>query len=713
MSENPLNILTEIVAPDLTQETFASGLREAFENINDNFKKIIASPIYRGQRGESVKIKPVDILVENTGELVFTEVGQNIVKTIFEVDLSDWNGTYSSLTSKIESMYGPVTAGGATAADYFKINNTILFFYMDTVEETLVCPAQVYMFQDCRTPELSTAVVKNYVDVTSCISFTWEDDTYEFIKSNEFPTISWSESIGDYVWNINGTDTNITTKGLNGVNGTTVVPIFKSNSNEGDYEIDSMYVADSSRWMTIAEVYSGRRDIWDTLLIDQTCVVYQCDDAWNVLSTETTSISSKIGNGDVVEVHAHRLDMNLATAEPLHVQLAKIRKVDENNVITDTTPSGIFIPASVGIEHTIDKHIVHMIYRDNVNPVSDNKIPDVHFALVCVDSSYKNPNTTSLQANVRFDNYQKYIFNSGISITNDTISNDTINVIGRTNITGTTTITGATTTITTSNNISNSSTITVDTGGIKITGKNNFGSSSSTDVRVIGRTGIIMNESSSNNIKSTAYVLKDEIRLTSSTVNINTITTTSNTINIGNKTGSTTYIKGAVVIGEKDTQNITITGKGIAIGDSVATMTITDRNFTNYLLSGHRISNKTQFGSSNDTLWCEITFHGRLAIVKIKGTFSASNNQGYNYYSNVWQRLCEVPELRGYVTDIATFQLFGTSDSIDGFNNMYIDVVIFEDLICVQKLHINHNNAKNQHISFEGQGALLLKNKDY
>ena len=711
MSENPLNILTEIVAPDLTQETFASGLREAFENINDNFKKIIASPIYRGQRGESVKIKPVDILVENTGELVFTEVGQNIVKTIFEVDLSDWNGTYSSLTSKIESMYGPVTAGGATAADYFKINNTILFFYMDTVEDTLVCPAQVYMFQDCRTPELSTAVVKNYVDVTSCISFTWEDDTYEFIKSNEFPTISWSESIGDYVWNINGTDTNITTKGLNGVDGTTVVPIFKSNSNEGDYEIDSMYVADSSRWVTIAEVYSGRRDIWDTLLIGQTCVVYQCDDAWNVLSTETTSISSKIGNGDVVEVHAHRLDMNLATAEPLHVQLAKIRKVDENNDITDTTPSGIFIPASADIEHTTDEHIVHMIYRDNVKPAPD-KIPDVHFALVRVDSSYKNPNTTSLQANVRFDNYQKYIFNSGISITNDTISNDTINVIGRTNITGTTTITGATT-ITTSNNISNSSTITVDTDGISITGKNNFGKNTySTDVRVIGRTGIIMNESSSNNIKSTAYVLKDEISLKSSTVNINTITTTSNTINIGNKTGSTTYIKGAVVIGEKDTQNITITGNRIAIGDSVATMTITDSNFTNYLLSGHRIFNEAlQFDGSSDKLWCEITFHGRLAIVKIKGTFSASKKQEYNYYSDDWKILCEVPELRDYKTDVATFQLFGTSGSIDGFNNTHIDVMIYGGMIYVRKLHINHNNSNSQHISFEGQGALLLKNK--
>ena len=711
MSENPLNILTEIVAPDLTQETFASGLREAFENINDNFKKIIASPIYRGQRGESVKIKPVDILVENTGELVFTEVGQNIVKTIFEVDLSDWNGTYSSLTSKIESMYGPVTAGGATAADYFKINNTILFFYMDTVEETLVCPAQVYMFQDCRTPELSTAVVKNYVDVTSCISFTWEDDTYEFIKSNEFPTISWSESIGDYVWNINGTDTNITTKGLNGVDGTTVVPIFKSNSNEGDYEIDSMYVADSSGWMTIAEVYSGRREIWDTLLIGQTCVVYQCDDAWNVLSTETTSISSKISNDEVVEVHAHRLDMNLATAEPLHVQLAKIRKVDENNDITDTTPSGIFIPASVNIEHTTGEHIVHMIYRDNT-PVSDNKIPDVHFALVRVDSSYKNPDTTDLQANVHFDNYQKYIFNRGISITNDTISNDTINVIGRTYITGSTNITGATY-ITTSNNISNSSTITVDSGGIKITGKNNFGSSvRSTDVRVIGRTGIIMNEPSSNNIKSTAYVLKDEIILTSSTVNINTITTTSNTINIGNKTGSTTYIRGAVAIGEKDTQNTTITGKTIAIGDSRATMTITDSNFTNYLLSGRRISDTAlQFDGDSDKLRCEITFHGRLAIVKIKGSFYSSKNQDYNYYINYWWRLCDVQELRNYAADEATFQLFGTLGSIDGFNNMHIDVMIYESVVYVRNLHINHNNNDGQNISFEGQGALLLKNK--
>ena len=59
---NPLKIINEIQAPDLTQENLSASLNEVFEKINDNFKKIVSAPIYRGQKGESVKIKPVELM---------------------------------------------------------------------------------------------------------------------------------------------------------------------------------------------------------------------------------------------------------------------------------------------------------------------------------------------------------------------------------------------------------------------------------------------------------------------------------------------------------------------------------------------------------------------------------------------------------------------------------------------------------------------------
>src|SRR5574344_1464066 len=101
---NPLKIINEIQAPDLTQENLSASLNEVFEKINDNFKKIASAPIYRGQKGESVKIKPVELMTPN--KQAFTGEGRKIVEAIFDdVVLISWDGTINTLGGLLPGKY--------------------------------------------------------------------------------------------------------------------------------------------------------------------------------------------------------------------------------------------------------------------------------------------------------------------------------------------------------------------------------------------------------------------------------------------------------------------------------------------------------------------------------------------------------------------------------------------------------------------------------
>ena len=187
---NPLKIINEIQAPDLTQENLSASLNEVFEKINDNFKKIVSAPIYRGQKGESVKINPVELMSD---EHTFTDEGRKIVKAIFDdVDLTSWNGTTSNLEVLLSVKYRAIH--GVNVYDYFFKNPYILMFQLDDVEGTNLSPAQLYMFQDLRVSVVNDADADGeggFKDASCFVSFEWDNDgkTYKYIKASEFPTI--------------------------------------------------------------------------------------------------------------------------------------------------------------------------------------------------------------------------------------------------------------------------------------------------------------------------------------------------------------------------------------------------------------------------------------------------------------------------------------------------------------------------------------------
>ena len=254
---NPLKIINEIQAPDLTQENLSASLNEVFEKINDNFKKIVSAPIYRGQKGESVKIKPVELMMSD--EHTFTDEGRKIVKAIFDdVDLTSWDGTTNRLGVLLPVKYR--TIRNVNVYDYFSKNPSILMFQLDDVKGTNLSPAQLYMFQDLRVSVVNDADGEGGFKDASCfVSFEWDNDgkTYKYIKASEFPTICWSKGVGDFVWSINGQDTNIIAKGLKGLDASFTLPLFMVQGVEGDehaWNVTHVYDMSEQGWKSVGDI---------------------------------------------------------------------------------------------------------------------------------------------------------------------------------------------------------------------------------------------------------------------------------------------------------------------------------------------------------------------------------------------------------------------------------------------------------------------------
>jgi len=355
MSDNPLKIINEIVAPDLTDERFSDSLNEAFALINDNFKKIVSAPIYRGQQGENTKIKEVAILDGNQ----FTDEGKKIVKVIFEdANLDEWDGSFESLKTILAGInkYKPI--GSKSAVDYFTANDKILMFYLDNVEETLLAPAQLYIFQDERVGDI-TDTTEGFEDMTCFVSFEWdaENKTYTYVKAEQFPTIAWSTAMGDYVWKINGQLTNIIVKGLKGADAHFYIPMFKAFYSGNIWNAVAIY--SGGGWQSLNPIYM------DELQEGMTSIVYIIPDENGVdenttpIGIEITTIQrfDKAANPPYVHLYYQGASIE---AKTLDTMMDEIRPAMEAS-IRETIPAGLYIPADGVGNETVTN--IHALWR--------------------------------------------------------------------------------------------------------------------------------------------------------------------------------------------------------------------------------------------------------------------------------------------------------------------------------------------------------------
>ena len=70
MADNKLQnfLLSSIVAPSVTQSDYAARLSDAFNNIDDNFRKLLSVPFLQGADANDFVLEPVKLFETENGE---------------------------------------------------------------------------------------------------------------------------------------------------------------------------------------------------------------------------------------------------------------------------------------------------------------------------------------------------------------------------------------------------------------------------------------------------------------------------------------------------------------------------------------------------------------------------------------------------------------------------------------------------------------------
>lgn len=275
------DFLTRITAPALGSATFATDLREVFQNIDDNFKKIVSAPYLEGQEGNSVEA--YDMPIVEDGEL--TGFGLGMVREIFS------DPTIESIQDIAERYPSVGSTPEHTAYECLVENPTMKVLRTidpDTGQvDKWICSAEYYCFIDMRIEDLGNSgypsTQTTFIDY-SCLVFAERNgDSWVFSKGNMMPTLYYSAEQGCFCWKVNGAETGIRAQGVKGDDGrppkAAVVKGFGSTSDIDGTKIVHVSVTDYSVFETHVEtggelyVQASWGDIQDSGLMDGDLVV--------------------------------------------------------------------------------------------------------------------------------------------------------------------------------------------------------------------------------------------------------------------------------------------------------------------------------------------------------------------------------------------------------------------------------------------------------
>lgn len=246
--------LHRIVIPELTSAEFASGLQNAFININKNFALLANADFVKGESGESVKIQDNSFFNEDGSINILGLKLKACIKSgasdeLIDVHYTDDDG--GAHTISVWDNFTPANAG------------TIQMIYSQVNDNMSPSPVSslYYVFLDARyANNVIGAITRDdehasqYANLKdmSCIlvydkdvSVTIEQDGNNYtvnggfrMLTNAFPTVYYESGIG-LCWKINGANTGIPVQGLPGRDGkNAITSIVKcSNVEKSEYNI--------------------------------------------------------------------------------------------------------------------------------------------------------------------------------------------------------------------------------------------------------------------------------------------------------------------------------------------------------------------------------------------------------------------------------------------------------------------------------------------
>lgn len=276
MSETLTNVaeqLVNITVPNLNEAGYASQLSRTFDDINTNFIKLANRDFVKGENGDSVKIREVNLIVPegetNAGQL--TVFGQLLVDSI-----------YASSNDENE-LADIICEDGSVLkwTDYLYKNPGKLYVIYDssavTFDEDVAYSSLYYTFLDGRyvNSKIGGLDPKTY-ELTkdmSCIAIYDKELNNGVggfnLLQNAFPTIYYEEGVG-LCWKVNGAGTGMAVQGIPG----------KPGNNASMYLVQATITpstglgdASDGKVLKIFEAYYGYKEI------DETFDIYKCNDS--------------------------------------------------------------------------------------------------------------------------------------------------------------------------------------------------------------------------------------------------------------------------------------------------------------------------------------------------------------------------------------------------------------------------------------------------
>lgn len=217
--------LARIVVPAITDVKYAEGMADAFDKINDNFKKIASLPFLQGVQGDSYQLEEYPIWEKDTTEnWILTEDGKALLNSIFGKDVTTDGNSFNNIRDYIGEELDDVSP-----LDFFKNGNDIvnnsLYFYVIKDDTGNVIEKQIgqfYYFIDGRIKNIGTVygdktsseLLSTFNDYTGFYQYNAENNSYTRLEI--LPSIYYDQNKNDICWKFNGNETGISAIGVEG-----------------------------------------------------------------------------------------------------------------------------------------------------------------------------------------------------------------------------------------------------------------------------------------------------------------------------------------------------------------------------------------------------------------------------------------------------------------------------------------------------------------
>lgn len=241
--------LARIVVPAITDVNYAEGMADAFDKINDNFKKIASLPFLQGVQGDSYQLEEYPIWEEdNIGNYLLTEDGKVLLDSIFGRDVTVNGNSFDNIRNYIGEELD-----GVSPLDFFKSGNDVvnnsLYFYVikddtgNVIEKQL---GQFYYFIDGRLKNIGNIYngdvhgfsLDGFNDYTGFYQYRYNSKSYKqkYLRLEILPSIYYDKNKNDICWKFNGIETGISAIGVKGSDGKDAdLLIVRVTANENDY----------------------------------------------------------------------------------------------------------------------------------------------------------------------------------------------------------------------------------------------------------------------------------------------------------------------------------------------------------------------------------------------------------------------------------------------------------------------------------------------